>query len=90
MAKPPACELSGAGKRDLTGLIRAGKPLPEKYRLSLFEDKREVDLVGNGKTRDVCTTADHTYDRPGRYTVAVKVVDIFDNDTMTLMPVRVG
>ena len=36
------------------------------------------------------TTAEHTYDRPGRYTVAVKVIDIFGNDTMTLVPVSVG
>ena len=24
--------------------------------------------------------------RPGRYTVAVKVIDIFGNDTLTLVP----
>jgi hypothetical protein len=36
------------------------------------------------------TTAEHGYDRPGRYTVAVKVIDIFGNDTMTLVPVIVG
>ena len=36
------------------------------------------------------TTAQHTYDRPGRYTVAIKVIDIFGNDTMTLVPVSVG
>jgi site-specific DNA-methyltransferase (adenine-specific)/adenine-specific DNA-methyltransferase len=30
------------------------------------------------------------YPRPGRYTVAVKVIDIFGNDTMTLLPVNVG
>lgn len=36
------------------------------------------------------TTVEHTYDRPGRYTVAVKVIDIFGNDTMTLVPVNVG
>ena len=36
------------------------------------------------------TTAEHTYDRPGRYKVAVKVIDIFGNDTMTLVPVNVG
>ena len=35
-------------------------------------------------------TAAHVYDRPGRYQVAVKVVDIFGNDTMTLIPVMVG
>ncbi|HET9032131.1 MAG TPA: hypothetical protein VFN25_04410 [Dokdonella sp.] len=28
--------------------------------------------------------------RPGRYLVGVKVVDIFGNDTMTLVPVNVG
>lgn len=35
-------------------------------------------------------TAEHTYDGAGRYTVAVKVIDIFGNDTMTLVPVNVG
>lgn len=51
-----AYDLSDAEKRDLIALIQAGKPLPEKYRFLLFEDKREVELVWNGKTRDVCTT----------------------------------
>lgn len=36
------------------------------------------------------TTASHTYEKPGRYTIAVKVIDIFGNDTMTLVPVPVG
>jgi hypothetical protein len=36
------------------------------------------------------TTAVHTYGRSGRYTVAVKVIDIFGNDTMTLVSVNVG
>jgi site-specific DNA-methyltransferase (adenine-specific)/adenine-specific DNA-methyltransferase len=35
-------------------------------------------------------TASHAYDRGGRYTVAVKVIDIFGNDTMTLVAVNVG
>jgi DNA modification methylase len=48
-------ELSDAEQRDLIGLIQQGKALPEKYRFMLFEDKREVELVWNGKTRDVCT-----------------------------------
>ena len=49
-------ELTDAEKRDLIQLIQQGKPLPEKYRFILFEDKREVELVWNGKTREVCTT----------------------------------
>jgi len=49
-------DLSDAEQRDLVTLIQQGKALPEKYRFILFEDKREVELVWNGKTRDVCTT----------------------------------
>ena len=48
-------ELSDGEKRDLVKLIEQGKPLPEKYRFLLFDDKREVELVWNGKTREVCT-----------------------------------
>jgi adenine-specific DNA-methyltransferase len=40
--------------RDITKLLEAGKPLPEKYRFLLFEEKREVELVWNGKTNEVC------------------------------------
>src|ERR1700733_10463950 len=49
-------DLSEAEQRDLATLIQQGRALPEKYRFILFEDKREVELVWNGKTRDVCTT----------------------------------
>jgi DNA modification methylase len=59
MARPDSrksYELSDADQRDLMTLIQQGKALPEKYRFILFEDKREVELVWNGKTRDVCTT----------------------------------
>ena len=52
----PSYHLSEAEQRDLITLIQQGKALPEKYRFILFEDKREVELVWNGKTRDVCTT----------------------------------
>lgn len=58
MARQPkeAYDLTDAEKRDLIQLIQQGKPLPEKYRFILFEDKREVELVWNGKNREVCTT----------------------------------
>ena len=48
-------DLTEPEKRDLIKLIEQGRPLPEKYRFLLFEDKREVELVWNGKSRDVCT-----------------------------------
>jgi DNA methylase len=49
-------ELTEAEQRDLITLIQQAKPLPEKYRFILFADKSEVELVWNGKSRDVCTT----------------------------------
>ena len=39
--------------RDITRLLEAGKPLPDKYRFMLFGDEREIELVWNGKTGDV-------------------------------------
>ncbi len=41
-------------KRDAIKLIEAGKPLPDKYRFLLFDDDREVELIWNGKTNEVC------------------------------------
>ena len=52
---PPPEILTDAEKRDIVKLLNEGKPLPEKYRFVLFQDKREVELVWNGKTREVCT-----------------------------------
>jgi adenine specific DNA methylase Mod len=47
-------DLNESEKRDLINLIQQGKPLPDKYRFILFADKNEVELVWNGKTREVC------------------------------------
>jgi DNA modification methylase len=35
-------------------LIENDRPLPDKYRFLLFGDKREVELVWNGKTSEIC------------------------------------
>ena len=84
MPRPdPTIDLTDAEKRDLIALIQAGKPLPEKYRFVLFEDKREVELVWNGKTRDVCTTVlpfqtlEHV-DEPRVETKASPQTELFD------------
>jgi adenine specific DNA methylase Mod len=39
--------------QDVNRYLSEGKPLPEKYRFLLFEEKREVELVWNGKTNEV-------------------------------------
>ncbi len=40
--------------RDINRYLESGKPLPDSYRFLLFGDKREVELVWNGKTNEVC------------------------------------
>jgi site-specific DNA-methyltransferase (adenine-specific)/adenine-specific DNA-methyltransferase len=43
------------------------------------------------KSRELeLTTAQHIYEEPGRYVIAVKVIDIFGNDTMTLVPITIS
>ncbi|MFN0038106.1 MAG: site-specific DNA-methyltransferase [Burkholderiales bacterium] len=85
MARQPkeSYDLTDAEKRDLTQLIQQGKALPEKYRFLLFEDKREVELVWNGKNREVCTTVlpfqslEHV-DEPRQETPEGLQIDLFD------------
>ncbi len=40
--------------RDAIKYLESGKTLPDEYRFKLFEEKREVELVWNGKTNEVC------------------------------------
>jgi site-specific DNA-methyltransferase (adenine-specific)/adenine-specific DNA-methyltransferase len=55
----------------------------------IFENEWQSFRTRQNREIELTTTV-HAYDRPGRYTVAVKVIDIFGNDTMTLVPVNVG
>ena len=47
-------KLTEQEQQEIIRYIEADKPLPDKYRFLLFEDKREVELVWNGKTSEVC------------------------------------
>ena len=55
----------------------------------IFENEWQSFRTRQNRELDL-TTVEHSYERPGRYLVAVKVIDIFGNDTMTLVPVVVG
>jgi hypothetical protein len=46
--------LTDTEKQEILRFVEADKPLPDKYRFLLFDDKREVELVWNGKTNEVC------------------------------------
>jgi hypothetical protein len=47
-------KLTEQEQQEIIRFLEGGKPLPDKYRFLLFEDKREVELVWNGKTGEVC------------------------------------
>jgi site-specific DNA-methyltransferase (adenine-specific)/adenine-specific DNA-methyltransferase len=55
----------------------------------IFENEWQSFRTRNDRELELKTAA-HIYDKPGRYIVAVKVIDIFGNDTMALVPVSVG
>jgi hypothetical protein len=83
------------GVTSLSGLERpqGGMSMPDfEERWTggyIFENEWQSFRTKQNRNLEL-TTALHTYDRSGRYTVAVKVIDIFGNDTMTLVPVNVG
>ena len=58
-------------------------------RAYIFENEWQSFRTRQQRDLDL-TSAPHTYTSPGRYTIAVKVIDIFGNDTMTLVRVTVG
>ncbi len=72
--------------RDITKHLEAGKPLPEKYRFLLFEDKKEVELVWNGKTGEVSNVVlpfqvIEQVDEPRAEEVRNKQMSLFDQQT---------
>ena len=46
--------LTDQERQEIIRFIEADKTLPDKYRFLLFEGKREVELIWNGKTNEVC------------------------------------
>ena len=46
-------KLTEQEQQEIIRYIEADKPLPDKYRFLLFADKREVELVWNGKTNQI-------------------------------------
>lgn len=47
-------KLTDQEKWDVIRYLDAGRSLPDKYRFLLFEEKRQVELVWNGKSNEVC------------------------------------
>ena len=91
----------GAGINTVQGHLPGQEPSQRELELPAaeFEDRwtgayifeNEWQSFRTRQRRDIeMTSAPHTYAAAGRYMIAVKVIDIFGNDTMTLVPVTVG
>ncbi len=87
------------GNRHGPDRVAGFEPAQRELAVPDFEERWTSDYIcenewqsfRTGQCRDLeLTTAEHTYQRRGRYTVAVNVIDIFGNDAMTLVPVNVG
>jgi hypothetical protein len=55
----------------------------------IFESERQNFQTRQNRNLELMSAL-HTYAKPGRYSVAARVIDISGNDTMTLVPVNVG
>jgi adenine-specific DNA-methyltransferase len=62
--------------------------VPVQQGSFVFENERQSFRARKDRNLEL-TSAPRTYPQPGRYIVAVKVIDIFGNETMTLVPVSV-
>ena len=91
----------GTGLGGVQGFLPGKEPSQRELELPTedFEERwtgayifeNEWQSFRTRQNRDLeLKTATHTYDKPGRYVIAVKVIDIFGNDTMTLIPVTIG
>lgn len=79
-------QLSNNEIRDITKLLEQGKALPDQYRFLLFDDKREVELVWNGKSNDICNIVlpfqtIEQVDEPREEKSIKMQADLFDNKT---------
>ena len=78
---------------ELPGTVVVGEELLEfEERWTgayIFENEWQSFRTRKDRKLELTSVA-HTYAKPGRYTAAVKVIDIFGNDTMTLVPVNVS
>ena len=78
-------KLTEQEQQEIIRYLESGKPLPDKYRFLLFDDKREVELVWNGKTNDICNVVlpfqiIEQVDEPRSEQNAELQFDLFDTD----------
>lgn len=81
-----AQKLSPNEIRDITALLEAGKPLPDKYRFVLFGDQSNIELVWDGKTNAISDVAlpfqvIEQVDEPRSESLMKQQMGLFDTQT---------
>ena len=91
--------------QEIVRFVEANRPLPERYRmeapqmnLQAWEDRWTGDYIFENEWQSFRTKKKRSLElksifhecEPRRRKIAVKVVDIFGNDTMTIVDVSVG
>lgn len=85
-------------KKDVVKQRLFGDPDPTQLSLENIEEKRTGNYIFENEWQDFRTkkkrdlefkTPPHEYAKPGRYKIAIKVVDIFGNDTVKVIEVNV-
>lgn len=72
-------------KQEIIRFLEADEPLPDKFRFLLFDEKREVELVWNGKTNEICNvvlpfqTIEQVDEPRAEKTIKLQF-DLFDTD----------
>lgn len=64
--------------------------LAAKRTMARLHDSERYGLSDSEKWDLKMKSAPRIYDKPGCYIIVVKVINIFGNDDMTLVPITVG
>ena len=75
-------------RKEIIRLVEDGKEREVWTGNYIFENEWQSYRTRKNRTLEL-TSAKHEYDKKGRYKIAVKVIDIFGNDTTKVVEVKV-
>ena len=84
-----AVDFDFESQRELIRVVEDGQEKQVWTGRFIFENQWQSFRTRKDRDLDL-TSAEHSYDAPGTYRVAVKVIDVFGNDTTKVIPVRVS
>ncbi len=83
-----AVDFDYENRREIIKVLEDGKERDLWTGSCIFENEWQSYRTKKERTLEL-TSAEHKYDKKGRYKIAVKVIDIFGNDTTKVVEVKV-